>query len=136
MIYTGWLRKRLVIDWEPHRLLEIYENVVSITSKSNRITCVYLRKKHTQESIFGSDGFEDVKRECAKSGEPLLTSMRLENEIRFPPIPPYVWTLVGEPKMRSTDEVKSCIGMITFHLCMIYSYGNSYERRRNCGSHT
>ena len=52
MIYTGWLNKRLVIDWEPHRLVEIYENVVSITSKSNKITYVYLReKKHRKVSL-------------------------------------------------------------------------------------
>ncbi|KAJ3501673.1 hypothetical protein NLJ89_g9232 [Agrocybe chaxingu] len=43
-----------VIDWEPHRHLGIYKNV---------------------ELIFAADGNHDYLSECAKSGEPLITTM-------------------------------------------------------------
>ncbi|KDR80683.1 hypothetical protein GALMADRAFT_60825 [Galerina marginata CBS 339.88] len=70
-----------VIDWEPHRHLEIYKNA---------------------ESIFVADGNHDYRTECAKSGEPLIETMvpSVEEETaegyEFEPPHPFVKTLVGE----------------------------------------
>ncbi|KAH8111432.1 amidase signature domain-containing protein [Phellopilus nigrolimitatus] len=88
-----------VIDWKPHRHLEIYKNA----------------------SIFSADGYEDFKKECEKSGEPLITTMRPEGEEdKLPFVSPFVWTLVGKPRSRSAYElwqlVKEKKGLRKSHL--------------------
>ncbi|KAF9563083.1 amidase [Agrocybe pediades] len=71
-----------VIDWENYRHLEIYKNA---------------------ETIFVADGNHDYKTECAKSGEPLITTMvpTKEEEVaegyEYEPQYPFVKTLVGDP---------------------------------------
>ncbi|KAF9479766.1 amidase [Pholiota conissans] len=70
-----------VIDWKPHRHLEIYKNA---------------------ETIFVADGNHDYDTDCAKSGEPLIQSMvpSLEEEVaegyKFEPPHPFVKKLVGD----------------------------------------
>ncbi|KAF8996912.1 amidase signature domain-containing protein [Cyathus striatus] len=79
-----------VIDWEPHRHLEIYKNA---------------------ETIFIADGGEDYKTQCARSGEPLITTMipakeEGVHEYEHPPHKPFVKHLVGDPpEHRSTYEL-------------------------------
>ncbi|TDL22290.1 general amidase [Rickenella mellea] len=74
-----------VIDWEPHRHLEIYKNA---------------------ETIFVADGGEDYKTECAKSGEPLITTMRPDGgDHELPLIKPYAQTLVGKAFSRSAFQL-------------------------------
>ncbi|KAF5311010.1 hypothetical protein D9619_007734 [Psilocybe cf. subviscida] len=71
-----------VIDWVPHRHLEIYKNA---------------------ETIFVADGNHDYNTECAKSGEPLITTMvpSAEEEVAkgytHEPPWPFVKDLVGHP---------------------------------------
>ena len=63
-----------------------------------------------QDSILSSDGYEDYRQECVKSGEPLITTMRLQHEDdELPQVSPYVWTLVGQPRMRTAFEVRPCL---------------------------
>ncbi|KAF8196067.1 general amidase, partial [Pholiota molesta] len=70
-----------VIDWKPHRHLEIYKNA---------------------ETIFVADGNHDYLTECAKSGEPLIRSMVPSHEeevaegYEFEPPYPFVKVLVGD----------------------------------------
>jgi len=74
-----------VIDWIPHRHLEIYTNA---------------------ETIFVADGGEDYRRQCEKSGEPLIKSMRpsgMENDL--PLVEPFVQTLVGAPYPRTAFQL-------------------------------
>ncbi|KAF9261689.1 general amidase [Marasmius fiardii PR-910] len=74
-----------VIDWVPHRHLEIYKN---------------------SETIFVADGGEDYRTECDRSGEPLIKSMAPENDGHVPVVEkPYVNHLVGESYHRSTYEL-------------------------------
>ncbi|KAF8156034.1 general amidase [Crassisporium funariophilum] len=71
-----------VIDWEPHRHLEIYKNA---------------------ETIFVADGNHDYRTQCAISGEPLIQTMvpaEDEDEAQgyeFEAPYPYVKALVGDP---------------------------------------
>ncbi|KAK7462776.1 hypothetical protein VKT23_007360 [Stygiomarasmius scandens] len=74
-----------VIDWEPHRHLEIYKN---------------------SETIFAADGGEDYRIQCALSGEPLIQTMSpQENAHESALDEPLVKTLVGEPHHRSAYEL-------------------------------
>ncbi|KJA17602.1 hypothetical protein HYPSUDRAFT_46228 [Hypholoma sublateritium FD-334 SS-4] len=71
-----------VIDWVPHKHLEIYKNA---------------------ETIFVADGNHDYTTECAKSGEPLIRTMAPSEEeevaegYAFEPPAPFVKALVGAP---------------------------------------
>ncbi|PPR01516.1 hypothetical protein CVT24_001886 [Panaeolus cyanescens] len=71
-----------VIDWIPHRHVEIYKNA---------------------ETIFVADGNHDYASECAKTGEPLITTMAPSEEeleaktYEFSPPYPYAKHLVGDP---------------------------------------
>ncbi|KAF8906245.1 amidase signature domain-containing protein [Gymnopilus junonius] len=71
-----------VIEWEPHRHLEIYKNA---------------------ESIFAADGNHDYKTECAKSGEPLIKTMvpshseEVAAGYEFEPPMSLVKTFLGDP---------------------------------------
>lgn len=66
-----------VIDWEPHRHMEIYKNT---------------------ELIFASDAGLDYRTECEKSGEPLITTMKpAENPHHYPLEIPLNKVLVGPP---------------------------------------
>jgi amidase len=93
-----------VIDWEPHKSLEIYLNAVRYPFLLQR----YLLLEYVpQETIFVADGGQDYRTECAKSGEPLLESMRIPGE----PYPealelPLVHMLQGNPYGRSAYEVR------------------------------
>ncbi|KAF9528397.1 general amidase [Crepidotus variabilis] len=79
-----------VVDWEPHRHLEIYKNA---------------------ETIFVADGGHDYLTECAKSGEPLITTMVPSEEediaegYEYHAPTPYVKMLVGEPKHHEAYEL-------------------------------
>ncbi|KAI0344211.1 general amidase [Trametopsis cervina] len=75
-----------VIDWIPHRHMEIYKNA---------------------ESIFAADGTHDYQTECDKSGEPLLRSMLPTDEPahHYPLEKPYAKVLVGEPRHLSAYDL-------------------------------
>ncbi|KAF9077309.1 general amidase [Rhodocollybia butyracea] len=74
-----------VLDWEPHRHLEIYRN---------------------SETIFVADGGEDYQGMCELSGEPLLTSMLPEEGAHETTLEePYVKRLVGKPYHRTAYEL-------------------------------
>ncbi|RDB26908.1 Acetamidase [Hypsizygus marmoreus] len=74
-----------VIDWEPHRHLEIYRNA---------------------ETIFVADGGYDYRAQCDLSGEPLIHTMRpVTDEYERILDEPYVKELVGEPVHRSAYEL-------------------------------
>ncbi|KAI0706224.1 general amidase [Cytidiella melzeri] len=75
-----------VIDWIPHRHMEIYNNV---------------------EHIFASDGGLDYRTECEKSGEPLMHSMSPTDEQahHYPLEQPLAKVLVGEPTHISSYEL-------------------------------
>lgn len=61
-----------------------------------------------QETIFVADGGEDYLRDCNKSGEPLISSMRPDHyDDSLPFIQPYVKTLVGPPRSHSAYEVRN-----------------------------
>ncbi|KAF9461703.1 general amidase [Collybia nuda] len=70
-----------VIDWEPHRHLEIYKNA---------------------ETIFVADGGHDYRAQCELSGEPVIQTMAPEEEAHESELSePFVKYLVGEPEHRS-----------------------------------
>ncbi|KLO17536.1 general amidase [Schizopora paradoxa] len=74
-----------VIVWKAHRHLEIYKNA---------------------ETIFVADGGEDYRRDCDKSGEPLVISMRPDHyDDSFPFVDPYVKTLVGPLRSHTAYEL-------------------------------
>ncbi|KAI0075922.1 general amidase [Panus rudis PR-1116 ss-1] len=75
-----------VIDWEPHRHLELYKN---------------------GESIFAADGGHDYRTECEKSGEPLLQTMSPnDNPHEYDLDEPFAKTLVGpNPEHKSAYEL-------------------------------
>ncbi|KAG6818672.1 hypothetical protein H0H93_002931 [Arthromyces matolae] len=74
-----------VIDWEPHRHLEIYKNA---------------------ETIFVADGGHDYRTQCELSGEPLITSMLPENETHPSGLTePFVKTLIGEEVHRTAYDL-------------------------------
>ncbi|KAF8069193.1 general amidase [Lyophyllum atratum] len=65
-----------VIDWEPHRHLEIYKNA---------------------ETIFVADGGHDYRAQCELSGEPLIETMLPSTDAHESTLSePFVKTLVGE----------------------------------------
>ncbi|KAH8101474.1 general amidase [Cristinia sonorae] len=74
-----------VIEWESHRHMELYE---------------------TGERIFAADDGHDYRTECAKLGEPLITTM-LPNEDAhdYPLDRPLAKTLVGEPEHLSAYDL-------------------------------
>ncbi|KIP02574.1 hypothetical protein PHLGIDRAFT_130680 [Phlebiopsis gigantea 11061_1 CR5-6] len=66
-----------VIDWIPHRHLEIYRNA---------------------ERIFAADEGHDYRTECAKSGEPLIMTMRPDEDAHHYPLDqPFCAVLRGDP---------------------------------------
>ncbi|KAJ3726656.1 general amidase [Lentinula raphanica] len=74
-----------VLDWEPHRHLEIYKN---------------------SETIFVADGGEDYRVSCALSGEPLIETMLPDEGAHETTLEePYVKRLVGPPQHRTTYEL-------------------------------
>ncbi|KAJ8519145.1 hypothetical protein ONZ45_g3862 [Pleurotus djamor] len=74
-----------VIDWVPHRHMEIYKNA---------------------ETIFIADGGEDYRTQCARSGEPLIESSNLgDNPHPGGLVEPFVNALVGPPRSHSTFEL-------------------------------
>ncbi|KAG6888339.1 hypothetical protein C0995_009086 [Termitomyces sp. Mi166 len=74
-----------VIDWEPHRHLEIYKNA---------------------ETIFVADGGHDYRVQCELSGEPLITTMLPEDEVHPSGLSePFVKTLVGEASHLSAYDL-------------------------------
>ncbi|KAF8812123.1 amidase [Phlegmacium glaucopus] len=77
-----------VINWEPHRHLEIYKNA---------------------ETIFVADGNHDYQTECAISGEPLIQSMVPTNDEaeshEFEAPIPFVKVLVGDPEHRKAYDL-------------------------------
>ncbi|KAG6847006.1 hypothetical protein H0H93_010637, partial [Arthromyces matolae] len=74
-----------VIDWEPHRHLEIYKNA---------------------ETIFVADGGHDYHTQCELSGEPLITSMLPEDENHPSGLTePFVKTLIGEEVHRTAYDL-------------------------------
>ncbi|KAJ3728072.1 general amidase [Lentinula guzmanii] len=75
----------IVLDWEPHRHLEIYRN---------------------SETIFVADGGEDYRVSCALSGEPLIMTMLPDEGAHETTLDePYVKRLVGPPYHRTTYEL-------------------------------
>ncbi|KAJ3880439.1 general amidase [Lentinula edodes] len=75
----------IVLDWEPHRHLEIYKN---------------------SETIFVADGGEDYRVSCELSGEPLIQSMLPDEGAHETALEePYVKRLVGPPYHRNTYEL-------------------------------
>ncbi|TCD71441.1 hypothetical protein EIP91_010147 [Steccherinum ochraceum] len=74
-----------VIDWEPHRHMELYI---------------------TGERIFAADGGHDYRVECAKSGEPLITTcLPNEDAHDYPLDKPLAKVLVGEPEHLSAYDL-------------------------------
>ncbi|KAK7688080.1 hypothetical protein QCA50_008450 [Cerrena zonata] len=79
--YLFWI----VIDWEPHKHLEIYKNT---------------------ESIFAADAGHDYRFECAKSGEPLIKNMFPDEDAHpYTLYEPYAKTLVGTPEHVSAYDL-------------------------------
>jgi len=74
-----------VIDWEPHRHMEIYKNA---------------------ETIFVADGGHDYRTQCDLSGEPLIhTMVPTDDAHEIAMDEPYVKSLVGEPSHRSAYDL-------------------------------
>ncbi|KAF8878736.1 hypothetical protein BD779DRAFT_1676723 [Infundibulicybe gibba] len=76
-----------VIDWEPHRHLEIYKNA---------------------ETIFAADGGHDYRTQCELSGEPLIRTMSPTtdaHESESALDQPLAQSLIGDPSHRSAYEV-------------------------------
>ncbi|KAG5641538.1 hypothetical protein DXG03_004797 [Asterophora parasitica] len=74
-----------VIDWEPHRHLEIYKNA---------------------ETIFVADGGHDYREQCALSGEPVIETMVPPNDAYPSQLSePFVKTLVGEASHLSAYDL-------------------------------
>ncbi|KAG6864321.1 hypothetical protein C0991_010477 [Blastosporella zonata] len=92
-----------VIDWEPHRHLEIYKNAVRILLAIDSLS------SHgfvPQETIFVADGGHDYRTQCELSGEPLIETMLPTTD----PHPstlgePFVKTLVGEASHLSAYDL-------------------------------
>ncbi|KAI0932940.1 hypothetical protein AcW1_000094 [Taiwanofungus camphoratus] len=75
----------VVIDWEPHRHLELYRNA---------------------ERIFAADDAHDFLTECARSGEPLLQSMRPADDAHeYALDEPFCRTIVGERRHLTAYEL-------------------------------
>ena len=95
----------IVIDWEPHRLLEIYKNSVSLLASGESFlfdtqddTCQYC--------IFAADGGHDCRLQCELSGEPLIQSMRPSRDAHKTTLDvPLAKVLVGEPNHLSAYDV-------------------------------
>ncbi|CAL1696974.1 unnamed protein product [Somion occarium] len=74
-----------VIDWEPHRHLEIYKNT---------------------ESIFAADAGQDYRVECAKSGEPLIQTMSPDKDAHpYNLFESYAKTIIGKPELLSAYDL-------------------------------
>ncbi|KAI0089886.1 general amidase [Irpex rosettiformis] len=75
-----------VVDWTPHKHLEIYEN---------------------SERIYTADDGYDYRVECEKSGEPLIASMKLQDEQthHYPLEKSMAKTILGEIKHLSAYEL-------------------------------
>ncbi|OBZ78579.1 Acetamidase [Grifola frondosa] len=74
-----------VIDWEPHRHLEIYKNA---------------------ETIFAADEGTGYRTECALSGEPLIQTMRPSVDAHeYPLDEPFAKTIVGKVKHLNAYEL-------------------------------
>ncbi|PCH33164.1 general amidase [Wolfiporia cocos MD-104 SS10] len=74
-----------VIEWEPHRHLEIYE---------------------VGERIFAADDAQDYISECALSGEPLIQTMSPETDAhKYALDEPFARTIVGERRHLSVYEL-------------------------------
>lgn len=74
-----------VIDWEPHRQIEIYQN---------------------SETIYAADGGHDLRVQCELSGEPLIQTMSPTEDAHPTPLSERLnQTLVGEPVHRSAYDL-------------------------------
>ncbi|KAF5369049.1 hypothetical protein D9758_002948 [Tetrapyrgos nigripes] len=74
-----------VVDWEPHRHLEIYKN---------------------SETIFAADGGDDYRIQCELSGEPVIQTMSPQEDAHESVMDePLVKSLVGKPYHRSALEL-------------------------------